>query len=162
MDVLKQDLDTDEVFSKVNAIHKVRIVASILGTEGIKNTLLPFLDQLIKKEEDEVLFAIAEEIGNLAYIFYLFRSLLGNQHIIVLPYLENLCGQEETVVRDRAVKSIINLITNATDAEINNNLVPLVIRLASNEANFTCRVSAANIMCKLYPRAGANKEKIRV
>ena len=66
MDVLKEDLDTDEVGSKVNAIHKVRIVASILGTEGIKNTLLPFLDQLIKKEEDEVLFAIAEEIGNLA------------------------------------------------------------------------------------------------
>lgn len=59
------------------------------------------------------------------------------------------------------MKSIINLITNATDAEINNTLVPLVLRLASNEANFTCRVSAANIMCKLYPRAGANKEKLR-
>lgn len=77
--------------------------------------------------------------------------------MMVVPYLENLCGQDETVVRDRAVKSIINLISNATDAEINNTLVPLVIRLASNEANFTCRVSAANIMCKLYPRAGTNK-----
>ena len=49
MDVLKEDLDTDEVASKVNAIHKVRVVASILGVEGIKNTLLPFLDQLIKR-----------------------------------------------------------------------------------------------------------------
>ena len=67
MDVLKEDLDTDEVAARVNAIHKVRIVASILGVEGIKTTLLPFLDQLIKKEEDEVLFAIADEIGNLTY-----------------------------------------------------------------------------------------------
>lgn len=50
MDVLKEDLDTDEVASKVNAIHKVRVVASILGAEGIKTILLPFLDQLIKKE----------------------------------------------------------------------------------------------------------------
>lgn len=57
---------------------------------------------------------------------------MANQHMIVVPYLENLCGQDETVVRDRAVKSIINLITNATDAEINNTLVPLVLRLASN------------------------------
>ena len=66
MDVLKEDLDTDEVAAKVNAIHKLRIVASILGVDGIRNILLPFLDQLIKKEEDEVLFAIADEIGNLA------------------------------------------------------------------------------------------------
>lgn len=58
----------------------MRVVASILGVEGIKSTLLPFLDQLIKKEEDEVLFAVAEEIGNLA-------TLLGNQHMIVVPYL---------------------------------------------------------------------------
>lgn len=36
-----------------------------------------------------------------------------------------------------------------------------VIKLASNEANFTWRVSAANIMCKIYPRAGPNKEKLR-
>lgn len=50
MDVLKEDLDTDEVAAKVNAVHKVRIVASIMGVEGIKTTLLPFLDQLIKKE----------------------------------------------------------------------------------------------------------------
>ena len=77
--------------------------------------------------------------------------------MIVLPYLENLCGQAETAVSDRAVKSIMNLINNATDAEINNTLIPMVLRLASNEPNFTCRVSAANIMCKIYPRAGANK-----
>lgn len=36
-----------------------------------------------------------------------------------------------------------------------------IIRLASNEANFTCRVSATLLMCNVYPRAGPNKEKIR-
>ena len=82
--------------------------------------------------------------------------------MIIVPFLETLSAQDETVVRDRAVKSIINLIPNATDAEINSILVPVVLRLASNEANFTCRVSAANIMCKLYPRAGPNKDKLRV
>ena len=36
-----------------------------------------------------------------------------------------------------------------------------IIRLATNEANFTCRQSATLLMCNIYPRAGANKEKIR-
>lgn len=36
-----------------------------------------------------------------------------------------------------------------------------IIRLASNEGNFTCRVSATLLMCNVYPRAGPNKEKIR-
>ena len=79
----------------------------------------------------------------------------------VIPYLENLCGQDETVVRDMAVKSIVNMIPNCSDAEINNHIIPMVIKLASNEANFTWRVSAANVMCKIYQRAGPNKEKLR-
>jgi serine/threonine-protein phosphatase 2A regulatory subunit A len=44
LDVLKEELDTDEVTQKINAIHKLRIVATLLGPEGIRNTLLPYLD----------------------------------------------------------------------------------------------------------------------
>jgi hypothetical protein len=38
-----------------------------MPTEAIKTTLLPFLDALCKKEDDEVVFAIAEEYANIAY-----------------------------------------------------------------------------------------------
>lgn len=54
----------------------------------------------MKKEEDEVLYAIAIEMENLAPI-------LGNLQTILLPYLENLASQEETVVRNSAVHSLI-------------------------------------------------------
>lgn len=37
----------------------------------------------------------------------------------------------------------------------------MILRLATNENNFTCRVSAVNIMYSVYPRAGTHKEKIR-
>lgn len=74
LDVLKEELDTDDVAQKINAVHRMRIIATIMGPEGIRSVLLPFLDStyhlnlaLIKKEEDEVLFAIAEEIGYFAY-----------------------------------------------------------------------------------------------
>lgn len=86
----------------------------------------------------------------------------------VMPLLEGLCGQDETVVRDMAVKSLISLMANVSDADINNYFTPMVpvtlkeiLRLAINESNFTCRVSAANLMCKVYKRAGPSKEKLR-
>ncbi len=35
------------------------------------------------------------------------------------------------------------------------------MKLANNDANFTCRVSSIHLMCHIYPRAGTVKEKIR-
>lgn len=52
--------------------------------------------------------------------------MLGNQHTIVLPYLENLCSHEETVIRDRAVTSITKLFGVYSDNEINNFIIPMV------------------------------------
>lgn len=87
--------------------------------------------------------------------------MLGAQHTIVLPYLENLCSHDETVIRERAVTSISKLFVNYSDNEINNFIIPLIIRLASNDTSFTSRLSATLLMCNVYPRAGPNKEKIR-
>lgn len=36
--------------------------------EEIKNQLMPYLDGLCKKEDDEVVFAITEEYATLAYL----------------------------------------------------------------------------------------------
>lgn len=102
MEILKEEMENDELHHRVNAIHRIRIIATILGPDGTKNQLLPYLDNLIKKEEDEVLFAIAEELYNLAPI-------LGNNQTTLIPYLENLASQEETVVRERAIRSLISL-----------------------------------------------------
>ena len=74
---------------------------------------------LIKKEDDQVVFAITEELANVG-------PALGNQHTIVLPILENLCGHDETVVRDRAVKSITKLIERYGENDNNNYILPLV------------------------------------
>jgi len=43
--------------------------------------LIPYIDSLIKKEEDEVLFAIAEELINLT-------SMIPNYLPIILPLYE--------------------------------------------------------------------------
>lgn len=153
-DLLKEEMESDEIAVRINAIHRMKIIATLLGPDGIKNKLLPYLDGLIKKEEDEVLFAIAEELGNLG-------PFLPQNQVSLLPYLENLAGVEETVVRDMAVRSLGNLSSTLADYDILNNFIPMILKLANTENNFTCRVSAISLICKIYPRAGTQKEKLR-
>ena len=68
-DLFKEELDSDDLATRVNTIHRLPIVATLMSLDAIKNTLLPFLDTLTKKEDDEVVFAIAEEYANIAYFF---------------------------------------------------------------------------------------------
>lgn len=68
MEVFKEDMENEEVSLRVNAMHRVRIVATLLGTERIKTQLLFYFESLLKKEDDEVLFAMAEELGHIAQI----------------------------------------------------------------------------------------------
>ena len=65
IELLKEEMESDEIYLRVNAIHRTKVIASLIGFDGIKNTLLPYFAELMKKEDDEVLFAIAEELGNL-------------------------------------------------------------------------------------------------
>lgn len=37
METLKEELESDELYLRVNAIHRMSIVATILGIDGIKN-----------------------------------------------------------------------------------------------------------------------------
>lgn len=65
-ELFKEELDTDDLAARVNTIHKVSIVATLMPIEAVRNTLIPFLDSLTKKEDDEVVYAITEEYATLA------------------------------------------------------------------------------------------------
>lgn len=77
---------------------------------------------MIKSEDDEVLFAIAEELGK---VFPLI-----NDKTVFLPSLEALAKQDETVVREKAAQSLTIISENLSDPEIQTVFAPLVIKLA--------------------------------
>jgi len=153
IEFLKEEMENDEIAYRVNAIHRLKTIVTLIGGEQFKNQLLPYLESLIKKEDDEVLFAIADELGNIS-------NLLFGGYTILIPALETLASVEETVVRDAAVKSLQTLSGLLSDSEIQNTYIPMILRLANGEW-FTSRVSAVNLMYAIYPRAGGLKEKIR-
>jgi serine/threonine-protein phosphatase 2A regulatory subunit A len=73
---------------------------------------------------------------------------------LLLPLLENLAKQDETVVREQAGKSLNTIAKSLSDAEIQNIFAPLVIRLAQGEW-FTGRVTSASLFQNAYARSNA-------
>lgn len=61
--LLKQEMSNEEIHIKVNAIHRLKTVILSIGPDDTIHTLCPYIVDLIKVEDDEVLFAIAEELG---------------------------------------------------------------------------------------------------
>jgi serine/threonine-protein phosphatase 2A regulatory subunit A len=134
LELLKEEMSTEEIHLKVNAIHRLKIVVLCLGQADSVSQLLPYLDckylnlkcqlylALVNQEDDEVLFAIAEELGKVWE--------LHNDKTVYLPLLEKLAKSDETVVREQAARSLISISEALTDAEIQNVFTPLVIRLA--------------------------------
>ena len=107
---------------------------------------------LIQDQDDEVLFAIAEELGD---VWQLNPDKTG-----FLNLLETLAKSDETVVREQATKSLTKICQNLSDEELQNVFCPLVIRLAQAEW-FTGRVSACSLFYHAYSRSNAQKERLR-
>lgn len=43
-DLLREEMESDETYLRVNAIHRLKIVATLQSTEQIKTILLPYID----------------------------------------------------------------------------------------------------------------------
>lgn len=90
------ELRSEDVQLRLNAIHRISTIALALGPQRAREELIPFLQDSID-DEDEVLLALAEELGRN------FEEYIGGKefgHLLLGP-LENLSAVEETLVRDK-------------------------------------------------------------
>lgn len=94
--ILIDELKSEDVNLRLNAIHRISTIALALGPQRARDELIPFLQDSLD-DEDEVLLALAEELGK-----GMEEYLGGPQyaHLLLGP-LENLAAVEETVVRDK-------------------------------------------------------------
>lgn len=86
---------SEDVQLRLNAIHSIPTIALALGPDRACSELIPFLQDSLD-DEDEVLLALAEELGKN------FEQYIGGKqfaHLLLGP-LESLSAVEETLVRD--------------------------------------------------------------
>ncbi|KAM5429064.1 protein phosphatase 2A structural subunit [Microsporum canis] len=144
--VLIDELKHDDVILRLNAIHRLSTIALALGPERTRDELVPFLDDSVE-DEDEVLTALSEELGN-------FVEYVGGPeyaHVLLSP-LENLAAIEEPLVREKAVESLNKICEQLSPRQIEDNFIPLTVRLSKADW-FTSKISAAGLYCTPYRTA---------
>lgn len=154
--VLMDELRSDEVQLRLNAIHSIPTIALALGPDRARAELISFLQDSVD-DEDEVLLALAEELGRN------FEEYIGGPpyaHVLLGP-LENLSAVEETLVRDKAAESIAKIAGVLSPAQIEEFYIPLLKRLSQGEW-FTSRTSSAALFAPVYPKVSLSvQEELR-
>ncbi|KAL5270366.1 hypothetical protein ACHWQZ_G001177 [Mnemiopsis leidyi] len=154
--VLIDELRNEDTQLRLNSIKKLSTIALALGVERTRAELIPFLTDTIE-DEDEVLWALAEQLGN-------FIPLVGGPEYAscLLPPLENLATVEETVVREKATESLRMIAGDHSPADIEKHFAPLVKRLSQGDW-FTSRTSACGLYAVCYPHVSvALKSELRM
>ncbi|KAI6047628.1 armadillo-type protein [Pisolithus marmoratus] len=154
--VLIDELRSEEVQLRLNAIHSIPTIALALGPDRARNELIPFLQDSVD-DEDEVLLALAEELGRN------FEEYIGGPqyaHVLLGP-LENLSAVEETLVRDKAAESIAKIAGVLSPLQVEEYYIPLLKRLSQGEW-FTSRTSSAALYAPAYQKVSpALREELR-
>lgn len=144
--ILMDELRSEDVQLRLNAIHSIPTIALALGADRAREELVPFLQDSID-DEDEVLLALAEELGRN------FEEYIGGKeyaHALLGP-LENLSAVEETLVRDKAAESITKVAAVLSQPQIEEYYIPLLKRLSQGEW-FTSRTSSAALYPAVYAK----------
>ncbi|MCJ1412671.1 Polyamine N-acetyltransferase 1 [Ptychographa xylographoides] len=144
--VLIDELKHDDVLLRLNAIHRLSTIALALGAERTRDELIPFLDESVE-DEDEVLTALSEELGN--FVEYVGGPEYG--HVLLSP-LENLAAIEEPLVREKAVESLNKICGELSQAQVEDYFIPLIVRLSKAEW-FTSKISATGLYSVPYSKA---------
>lgn len=101
-------------------MRRLGTIALALGEERTRSELIPFISET-NDDEDEVLLSLAEELGK--FVPYVG----GPDHAqALLAPLEDLCSVEETVVREQAVQSLIQIAEQMPASSLEKQLLPLV------------------------------------
>lgn len=159
--VLLDELKNDDLQLRLNATRRIKTIADALGPERTRGELLPFLTESID-DEDEVLLALAEELGDFI------DEVGGPPHVSVLVQpLETLSTVEETLVRDKAIESLRRLSSTVASVSCDDartlhvdHMFPLVQRLAAGDW-FTSRISACALFADIYHRIPQERPELR-
>lgn len=116
----RDELKNDDALRRLNSIQRLGTIALALGEERTRSELLPFLIEN-NDDEDEVLLAMAEELGK----FVPYVGGPAYAHTLLQP-LEQLSQVEETVVRDKAVESLCKVGEQLPDSSIGEHFVALI------------------------------------
>lgn len=127
LEALLEDLKSDDVFKKANAMRNIPIIGNALGFDRCRNELVPFLNEFLDDDE-EVLVSMAEVVPKL------FDSVGGkNYAYVLLEVLEKLCSIEDISVCTAAISSFKTILSSIDCLKHETLLLDQTNRMNSSE-----------------------------
>lgn len=159
LELFRADIRVDELTIRVECIKHLNAIAHALGKEKALSLLVPLIFECVKgvycSDDDEVLLAFAKCIPSL-----LPHLPHDSGTSAVVPVLEYLASQDETVIREAAVDSL-GSIASRDILHCNQTCFPALIRLFKSEW-FSPRLSACALSSFVYPHVpDDSKSQIR-
>jgi serine/threonine-protein phosphatase 2A regulatory subunit A len=163
----KTQMQSDQLSDRVEAIQRMHMVAAVIGSARVLSQLVPYLAEVFRQppltssqsapavlsssqqlstvmDDDEVYYAFARNISRLI-------PYCGKDSHHLVPFMEFLASQDETVIRDAAVVSLCRL-ADYDKAVAQSYLFPCLKRMTSSEW-FTPRVAACGLFPTVYKQA---------
>ena len=141
---LIDELRSEDQATKLHAINNLEQVAGAIGDYRTREELVPYMSEMLEDDNDEVLLALANKLGDLA------KCVGGPRHLgCLLPLLQILAANEEEVIRDKAVTSI-SKVTDLLPREAHaSEMIPLVRTLAGSDYS-SARISSCALFAGSY------------
>lgn len=151
--LLIDQLKHDDVQLRTNACKNLPTIAAALGPERTRDELIPFIADSTDDDNDDVLCAIAEKLGELI------QYVGGDEYLYrLLNPLEMLVCVEEVQVRETAIHSIEAIISQMSVEHVTKYFVPFLERLSAKDG-FISRISASCLHHVVYNRMGELDKK---
>lgn len=150
--VLMDELCNPNLKSRIKSVSSLTTIALALGPDLTRTDLLRFLQEEVIDDEYEVVETLVSELAS-------FIPLVGGSehcHLLV-PLLETVAGLEDTMVRDKAVQTLITLMSLIEVKHI-KPYVELIHRLG-NSNWFCSRNSCTSLVSTIYQRCENEQER---
>ena len=142
LDLLREELDNDDIQIKVNAIHCFPVIMAVFTQDRIVSDFIPFIQKIYQMKKTKSPQQYQKNYQDL------FKTYLHSKKIInTLPLFQALLGCEETVVRESTVEGFRKLIPSLSDEKVQSEVIPMILNIANMEA-FQWKVSACYLVRK--------------
>jgi serine/threonine-protein phosphatase 2A regulatory subunit A len=151
--VLIDELRCEDLQKRISAVKNLQTISIALGQERTRNELLPYIMDLMDDEE-QVLAHLADTLDG-SYLEFIGGNLYAPH---LLKVLERLSEVEETVVRDKAVKSIKNILSMINVKDFKQQIILMIERLMNGET-YASKLSAIQLFPVIYQHLSASHQK---
>ena len=153
--LLIDELKSEDHNIRLHSINSLEQIAEAIGEERTREELIPYINELLEDDNEEVLLALAAKLGELS-------NYLGGPHHMnaLLTPLNTLASNEEQVVRDKAVESINSIAAKVPLEVMQEELLGVVKALATSDW-YSARIAGCALVRVPFERIG-DKELLRL